>query len=86
MSPESQSRVSFQIEDRQEGRKTDLWRVWNLQKASYLGEIAWIKSGRRYGFHQTNIATIDSDCLREIAMFCDLETRRRVVGRRAFTE
>lgn len=86
MSPGSRSQVSFQIEDRQEGRKTDLWRVWDLQRARYLGEIAWIKSGRRYGFHQMSIAKIDSDCLREIATFCDLETRRGVVGRRAFTE
>ena len=58
MSPESQSRISFQIEDRQQGRKTDLLRVWDLRKAKYLGEVAWIKTGRRYVFHQTSIATI----------------------------
>lgn len=86
MSPESQSRVSFQIEERQEGRKTDLWRVWDLHKARYLGEISWIKTGHRYGFHQTSIATIDSDSLRELATFCDLETRRRFIGRRAFAQ
>lgn len=84
--PETMTRISFQIEERQQGRKTDLWRVWDLQKARYLGEIAWIKSGRRYGFHQMSDATIDSDCLREIATFCELETRRHVVGRRAFSE
>lgn len=84
--PDEVTRLSFQIEDRTQGRKTDLWRVWDLQKASYLGEVAWIKNGRSYGFHQTSAAKIDSDSLRELALFCEFETRRHIVGRRAFTE
>lgn len=79
-------RLSFQIEDRKAGRKTDAWKVWNLHTAVLVGEIVWIKSVRKYGFREIGGRPVDCDCLRELATFCDLETRRHIVGLRAFSE
>jgi hypothetical protein len=75
--------LNFQIEDRKKGRRTDLWRVWSLQEAIYLGEVSWFAHWRRYTFRPVADTVFDAGCLREVAIFCDFETRRHVVGRRS---
>ncbi len=84
--PDARTRVSFQIADRPEGRKTDLWEVWSLQRGIHLGQVKWFKSWRKYAFHPDADRVFDEECLREIATFCELETRGHVVARRAFRE
>lgn len=79
--------VSFQIEDRRRGAKTDVWHVWSLKlPAAHLGIVKWFPTWRRYAFFPGAETLFDGTCLRDIAAFVESETEKQRKGRRAFSE
>lgn len=78
--------VSFQVEDRRLGAKTDVWHVWSLQNPKHLGLVKWFAAWRRYAFFPAPETIFEQDCLRDIAAFIEAETTKQRKGRRAFSE
>jgi hypothetical protein len=77
--------VSFQLEDRRAGAKTDVWNVWSLKTPPFhLGRVKWFSSWRKYAFFPTSQTLYEQDCLRDIAGFIEAETLNHKKGRRAF--
>jgi hypothetical protein len=78
--------VSFQLEDRRPGRKTDTWQVWSLKEPpAHLGVVKWYATWRKYAFFPTSQTLYEQDCLRDIAAFIEDETAKHRKGRRAFS-
>lgn len=84
--PATITRLSFTKNDRKEKAKTDVWEVWALQTAMHLGQVSWFNHWRKYTFQPAAGFVFDADCLREVATFCELETRQHKTGRRAFKD
>lgn len=79
--------ISFQIEERRTGAKTDRWGVWALAGGEFLGQVKWYAQWRKYCFFPAAHATLfEQDCLRDIATFIESETEKHRKGRRAFSE
>lgn len=76
--------VSFQLEERRFGAKTDLWYVWSLKEpAAHLGVVKWFGAWRKYAFFPAVQTLFEQDCLRDIAEFIEQETVKQRKGRRA---
>jgi hypothetical protein len=54
--------------------KTTVWVVESRSRAS-LGEVKWFAPWRRYCFYPLS-CILDASCLREIANFCESETKK----------
>jgi hypothetical protein len=77
--------VSFQLEDRRRGAKTDVWHVWSLkQPPAHLGLVKWYGAWRRYAFFPAPETIFEQDCLRDIAAFVESETEKQRKGKRTF--
>jgi len=58
-----------------EGRKTDVFEVWNTLDTCLLGIIKWKASWRKYAFFPYDHSCYEQDCLRDIAEFIEKETK-----------
>jgi hypothetical protein len=75
----------LQFEKRAQGKelKTERWDVWTGGKNydergpqyAVLGDIHWWCNWRRYAFFPSDATLFDARCLREIADFCEKETK-----------
>ena len=66
------SYLSFS-ERSQVGKKTRLW--WVESGNACLGRIKWFSHWRKYCFYPDDLTLYDPSCLREIADFCDTQTK-----------
>ena len=57
------------------GVKTKKWVVQNRDNAIVLGRIAWFGRWRKYVFEPYPNMVFEETCLRDIAMFCQQETK-----------
>ena len=55
--------------------KTKVWFVINKYDGIQLGWIAWFAKWRKYAFYPKPETVYEQVCLREIADFCEIETR-----------
>lgn len=55
---------------------TKLWMVQRANGDTVLAWIAWYAPWRKYTMHTLEGVVFDQACLREIADFCENETRR----------
>jgi len=58
-----------------EGRKTDVFEVWNIFDGCSLGIIKWKANWRKYAFFPYASSYFEQDCLRDIAKFIEKETK-----------
>lgn len=80
--------VSFQLEERKRGAKTDVWHVWSIKEApmtAHLGIVKWFAPWRKYAFFPAEQTLYEQDCLRDLAEFVEVETVKQRKGRRAFS-
>lgn len=59
-----------------DGRKTDVFEVWNIHDACSLGIIKWKANWRKYAFFPYECSYFEQDCLRDIAEFIEKETKK----------
>lgn len=77
--------VSFNLEERRRGARTDVWHVWNLRNPpSHLGVVKWWTPWRRYCFFAEALTVFEQDCLRDLAQFVEQQTVQHRKGKRAF--
>ena len=77
----SKAWVTFTLNERRAGRKTDTWEVWSLDENSHLGTVEWYPPWRKYGFMPEHSTVWDQACLRSIADFIESETEKhKAVG------
>lgn len=70
--------ITFVLLDKLDSRRlTDTWRIESKDGGFYLGEIKWYSSWRKYCFFPFPTTIFEEDCLRDIAEFCESETRKR---------
>jgi hypothetical protein len=84
-------RITFQLNDRSLGKKTDVWEVWrrneaSLRLTSHAGQVRWHSPWRRYCFFPSAGTVWEQDCLRSIAEFIESETAKHRKGKRAFLD
>jgi len=71
------------ITPRCSGRKTDIWRVAEKDATDQtpdLGEVKWYGAWRKFAFFPFVNTLFEQDCLRDIANFCETETRKHRVS------
>jgi hypothetical protein len=69
--------LGFTLDERaSERRKTQVWNVRATRDYALLGTIKWFGRWRQYTFFPTEDTTFNPDCLRSIADFAALLTRR----------
>jgi hypothetical protein len=77
--------VSFRLDERRAGAKTDVWFVFSLTAfPAHLGVVKWYAQWRKYAFFPASTALFEQDCLRDIAEFLESETEKHRKGKRAF--
>lgn len=79
--------IRFEKNARPKDRKTDTWDVYSLGKPALddegyteLGVIRWIPGWRRYGFAPHDQTIYEAECLRDLAAFCETETKKHKTG------
>lgn len=55
--------------------KTRRFEVHSKQGKVHLGRVMWYPQWRKYTFHPCFPTIFEEDCLRDIAQFCEEETR-----------
>ena len=73
--------IRFWKEPKDPKRKTDTYFVGtkdhnNVLNDNLLGDIRWFSRWRKYSFNPYNNTTYEETCLREIAEFCERETKK----------
>jgi hypothetical protein len=68
--------ITFEPASRPANRKTDVWFVHPLDGGFDLGQVKWFTGWRRYCFFPHLDTVFEQDCLRDIATFCEDETRK----------
>lgn len=69
------SYLDFTLLTRADGRKTDVWSVAS-KRGDSLGVVVFRPAWRKFVFAPENETVYDAVCLREIADFCEEQTRR----------
>lgn len=67
----------------EEKAKTKVWAVEASSSYTNLGQVKWHCAWRRYAFFPAYGTLFEQVCLREIAMFLELETEGRKAERKA---
>jgi hypothetical protein len=76
--------ISFQLEDRLGGMKTDVWHVWSVRNPpAHLGVVKWAATWRRYAFFPGPQTLYEEECLRDLATFLVEQTAAHRKGKRA---
>jgi hypothetical protein len=73
--------IRFVYFSRSDSGLTSRWKVVRSNGDSVLAWIAWYAPWRRYAMHAIEGIVFDATCLREIADFCETETREHKDGR-----
>ena len=60
--------------------KTKVWSVIAKKTLALLGKVKWLGCWRQYAFFPEPETMFEEDCLREIAAFCENQTRKRKEG------
>lgn len=84
VTPRAVGMVSYQLNERRQGAKTDTWEAWGLQTGSHIGQVRWYAPWRKYCFYPGADRLFDETCLKSIAVFLEWETRKHRTGKRAF--
>jgi len=76
--------VRFDEDGRSASGKTAIWTVASTadkgeQQEQYvgLGKVKWFGAWRRYCFFPAEQTVFEQDCLRDIANFCEQQTKKR---------
>ena len=72
------SYVEFGIVGSGASGKTLLWEVWTVGGAEKLGIVSWFGRWRCYAFFPDNRTVYERRCLRDIADFCESESRAKL--------
>lgn len=56
-------------------KKTQKWRVRAKSDNYFLGEISWFARWYQYSFFPQGNTVFEKTCLRDIAQFCDEQTK-----------
>ena len=75
--------ITFQMEQRKPGAKTDIWHVWSAPGSAHLGTVKWYGRWRKYAFFPGMETLYEEDCLRDLAEFIESETLKQRNGRKA---
>lgn len=67
------------IEAPQLSPKTKRWLV-RAKEGGLIGEIKWYWSWRQYSFFPMSCTVFEKTCLRDIASFCEEQTRQQRYG------
>jgi hypothetical protein len=70
--------ISFEYAGQSKSGKTSEWRVRPEGKPDLgpcLGVVKWYASWRKYAFNPSANTVFEQDCLREIADFCERQTK-----------
>jgi hypothetical protein len=65
------------------GGKTKLWEVRSKDQSAVLGEVKWYGPWRQYTYFANPHTIYERQCLRDIADFCERETRAQFQASRA---
>lgn len=57
-------------------RKTMVWVVVNRYEGSAIGYIGWFPKFRKFSFYPNAGTVYEEKCLRDIAEFCETETKK----------
>lgn len=63
--------------------KTHVWLVWTKDGAITLGRVRWFSRWRQYCFQPEPHTVFERQCLRDIATFCEDETKKHRDARKA---
>lgn len=75
--------LSFNIQPRQDGKKTDIYQVSNRLTGVIVGEIKWYGGFRKYVFAPTNDFIFDASCMTDIGQFLEaLMLERKLIKQR----
>ena len=69
----------------QETPKTRLWAVVSLEGGVRLGRIRWYGPWRKYSFYPEAATVFEKTCLRDIADFCEAQTKEQKSGKEKVT-
>jgi len=73
---EKKSWISFVFLTVSQTGKTKIWEVFTKDEPVIaLGAIKWFGRWRRYAFYPEKDTVFEHDCLRDIASFCEAETK-----------
>lgn len=67
--------IRFDYVDVSKSGKTKLWRIRPLDSHDTLGEVKWYGPWRKYCFYPDHNTVFEQDCLRDIAKFCESQTK-----------
>lgn len=56
--------------------KTQVWRVSAKSDGFFLGQVKWFARWYQYSFFPTPDTVFEKTCLRDIAEFCETETKK----------
>ncbi len=73
--------VEFNKLGNSDSGKTQLWQVVS-SGGTLLGMIKWFSRWRKYAFYPFDFTVYEQDCLREIANFCEGESKKHSQSRR----
>lgn len=55
--------------------KTNIWAVLSIHETLPLGYVRWFSNWRKYCFFPLQSTIYEQDCLRDIANFCESQTK-----------
>jgi hypothetical protein len=61
--------LDFRLQPRPEGRKTDIYEVWNKEENSLLARISWHAPWRTYALFTWKTLVFEPICLQDITDF-----------------
>lgn len=72
--------LEFKIMPKLPGRKTRQWQIISRNHGDVLGGVGWFGRWRQYTFHPTPNTVFNPICMREIADFCEAQTKNQRKG------
>lgn len=69
------------VETANPGRVTRRWLIRSRSSGGSLGYVSWHVPWRRYSFSPVLYTTWSPDCLRDVATFCEKQTKARKLER-----
>jgi hypothetical protein len=78
--------ITFRLTTITPSRKTSVWEVVTQDGGVVIGHVSWWGAWRKYSFFPAPNTLYEPTCLRDIARFCDDETRKHMAKNRAERE
>jgi hypothetical protein len=54
---------------------SSVWEVWAADKMTHLGSVKWLGRWRCYAFRPATNTLFEKQCLRDLATFCERQTK-----------